>query len=61
MEYSLVFRQSIVCGFSSALLAPNALGVKLRLAAIESHPRTPPSTARGSHNSWLDRPRTEAA
>jgi hypothetical protein len=24
MEYSLVFRQSIVCSFSSALVAPNA-------------------------------------
>jgi hypothetical protein len=24
LEYTLVFRQSIVCGFSSALMAPNA-------------------------------------
>ena len=38
MEYNLVFRQSIVCGFSSALQAPNA-GPQLRLPAAASHER----------------------
>jgi hypothetical protein len=35
MEYSLVFRQSIVCGFSSALLEPNAGHQALEIAGAK--------------------------